>query len=251
MRLSCTDAGKERDFIMDINSMANMNVSTEYTKYTKDTTNRKSTDKASDKAEKENTKKNPDAVYEKTDAQTNSGTYKINRMSADERKALVEQLKQDQEDRQNSLIELVRGMMTKQANTFATANFGSPTENVWKFLASGKFEVDEETKTKAQQDISEDGYYGVKQTSQRMFDFASALAGDDVDKMREMQKAMQKGYKQAEKTWGGKLPEISQKTIEAANKLFEEYYKSKDSAQTAQDFANSEILNQAGTSQIR
>ena len=64
MRLSCTDAGKERDFIMDINSMANMNVSTEYTKYTKDTTNRKSTDKASDKAEKENTKKNPDAVYE-------------------------------------------------------------------------------------------------------------------------------------------------------------------------------------------
>ena len=111
--------------------------------------------------------------------------------------------------------------------------------------------LDEETKTKAQQDISEDGYYGVKQTSQRMFDFASALAGDDVDKMREMQKAMQKGYKQAEKTWGGKLPEISQKTIEAANKLFEEYYKSKDSAQTAQDFANSEILNQAGTSQIR
>ena len=244
------DAGKERDFIMDINSIVNMNVSIEYTKYTKETSDKKSIDKASEKVEKENGKKNPDAVYEKTEAQTNSGTYKINKMSADERKALVEQLKQDQENRQNSLIELVRSMMTKQADTFATANFGSTTEDVWKFLASGKFEVDEETKTKAQQDISEDGYYGVKQTSQRLFDFASALAGDDVDKMKEMQEAMKKGYEQAEKTWGGKLPEISQKTIEAADKLFEEYYKSKESAQTAQDFASSEILNQAGASQI-
>ncbi len=37
-------------------------------------------------------------------------------------------------------------------------------------------------------------YYGVKQTSQRLFDFAAALAGDDVDKMKEMQKAMEKGF---------------------------------------------------------
>lgn len=32
-----------------------------------------------------------------------------------------------------------------------------------------------------------------KQISQRLFDFASASAGDDVDKMKEMQKAMEKG----------------------------------------------------------
>ena len=49
---------------------------------------------------------------------------------------------------------------------------------------------------------SEDGYWGVKQTSQRLFDFASALAGDDVDKMKEMQAAMEKGYKMATKAWG-------------------------------------------------
>lgn len=53
-----------------------------------------------------------------------------------------------------------------------------------------------------------------------MFDFASALAGDDVDKMKEMQAAMGKGYKMATKAWGRELPSISKDTLDAANKLF-------------------------------
>ncbi len=64
-------------------------------------------------------------------------------------------------------------------------------------------------------------------TFQRLFDFASALAGDDVDKMKEMQAAMEKGFKQATKSWGHKLPSISQDTLSAANKLFDDYYNSK------------------------
>jgi hypothetical protein len=89
--------------------------------------------------------------------------------------------------------------------------------------------VDAATKAQAQEDISEDGYWGVKQTSQRLFDFASALAGDDVEKMKKMQAAMEKGYKLATKSWGKDLPSISSDTINAANKLFEDYYKSKES----------------------
>ena len=85
------------------------------------------------------------------------------------------------------------------------------------------------SKENRQEDISDDGYWGVKQTSQRLFDFASALAGDDEDKMREMQKAMEKGFKQATAAWGKDLPDISNKTLDAANKLFDEYYKSKQS----------------------
>ena len=82
------------------------------------------------------------------------------------------------------------------------------------------------------EDISEKGYWGVEQTSKRMFDFASALAGDDVEKMKEMQKAMEKGYKEATKAWGQKLPEISKKTLDAANKLFEDYYTSKKTSKS-------------------
>lgn len=157
------------------------------------------------------------AVYEKS-ADTKKATYSVAKMSEKDRAALVSQLKSEQADRQQQLVSIVNDMMLKQAGA---------QDSVWKFLASGKFEVDAATKAQAEQDISEDGYYGVKQTSERLFDFAMALAGDDVDKMKEMQAAVEKGFKLATKAWGRDLPEISHQTLDATNKLFEEYYASK------------------------
>ena len=145
------------------------------------------------------------------------------KMTKSQRASLAQQLKADQENRKSQLISMVESMLSGQTTRYAQAN------NIWDVLRTGNFTVDAATKAQAQADIAEDGYYGVKQTSERMFKFAMSLAGDDVDKMKEMQEAMQKGFKQAEKTWGGELPEISQKTMDAANKLFEEYYKSKQS----------------------
>lgn len=190
--------------------------------------------KKEDAAKKSEVAKNADAkndgvVYDKSNETSDSSkkaTYSVNKMSADDRAALVKQLKADQESRQQQLTSLVQQMMTKQATTYANAN------DMWKFLAKGDFTVDAQTKLQAQKDIAEDGYYGVQQTADRLFDFASALAGDDVDKMKKMQTAMQKGFDQATKAWGQKLPDISQKTMDAANKKFEEYYKSKNSAST-------------------
>lgn len=164
-------------------------------------------------------------VYEKTEAKSSSGSlYTINKMSAEEREALVDQLKQDMEARQQNLVNIVQSMMGKQAKTYSVAN---DEDAMWKFLASGDYTVDAATKEQAQKDIAEDGYWGVKKTSQRLFDFASALAGDDVEKMEKMQKAMEKGFKQAIGAWGKELPEICSETLEAANKLFEDYYASK------------------------
>lgn len=170
-------------------------------------------------------------VYEKTSegATQKPATYTINQMSKEDREALVKQLKEDQQAREESLLKLVNEMFTKQAekNTFAM-DITEDDDSIWKFIASGEYTVDEATKKQAQEDIAEDGYWGVKQTSQRLFDFASALAGDDVDKMKEMQEAMEKGFQQATKSWGKDLPQISQDTLEAANKLFEDYYASKN-----------------------
>ena len=83
---------------------------------------------------------------------------------------------------------------------------------------------DAQTKAEAQQAISEDGYWGVKQTSQRIFDFAYALAGDDTEKMKEMQAAVEKGFEQATKSWGRSLPSIAQETHSAIGDLFDSYY---------------------------
>ncbi len=168
----------------------------------------------------ENVTNETGVVYEASEAKESKATYSVNKMSAEERTALVNQLKADSEARQNQLISLVHQMMGQQTNAYGQAN------NIWQFLASGNYTVDPATQAQAQADIAEDGYYGVKQTSDRIFDFACALAGDDVDKMKEMQEAFEKGFKQAEKTWGGKLPDISYETQEAVNKKFEEYYAS-------------------------
>lgn len=173
-------------------------------------------------------------VYEKTEQNNDkSATYSINKMSKEDRDALITQLKEDQANRQESLVSLVKQMMGKQAGVASIADnlFSQSTnddESMWKFIASGNYTVDAVTKKQAEEDISEDGYWGVKKTSQRLFDFASALAGDDVDKMKEMQAAMEKGFKQATKLWGKDLPQISQDTLKAATQLFDDYYASKN-----------------------
>lgn len=56
---------------------------------------------------------------------------------------------------------------------------------------------------------------GVKQTSQRAIQFAKALSGGDPSKIALLKKAVEEGYKAAEKAWGGELPEICKQTQEA------------------------------------
>lgn len=173
------------------------------------------------KAAKPETKATAGVVYEKSEA-AGKAPYKINKMSSEERAALVEQLKQDEVNRRNQLTDLVQKMFNGQAGVSKLADLFTP-ENLAKVSAADI--------AQAKEDISEDGYWGVKQTSQRLFDFASALAGDDVEKMKEMQAAMEKGFKKATKAWGGDLPEICKQTLSAANKLFDDYYASKGEVQ--------------------
>ena len=141
-------------------------------------------------------------------------------MTEQDRAELIRSLKADQENQMNRFMNMMTGMFQKQGITGLTAG----SDAFWQTIASGNFTVDAATKAEAQNAISEDGYWGVKQTSQRLFDFAKALAGDDVDKMREMQDAMYKGFEAAEKSWGKSLPGISYQTRDAADALFDEYY---------------------------
>lgn len=152
------------------------------------------------------------AVYEpskQTKTDTAKKTYKPDMN-------LVNKLKADADARTSQLRSLVEQLMGQQANTYGKAN------NIWQFLKSGNYTVDAATKAQAQADIAEDGYWGVNQTSDRIISFATALTGGDPDKIEEMRAAFQKGYKKAEKTWGGSLPDISQRTYDAVMKKFDE-----------------------------
>ena len=150
-----------------------------------------------------------DAASGSNEKDTKTDTYDKRKLSEEDRKSIVAQLKADQEKRQSQLTDLVHNMLNTQTNTYGQAN------NIWQFLAKGDYTVDAATQKKAQEAISEDGYWGVKQTSDRIVSFATALAGNDSKQLEKMRDAFLKGYKQAEKTWGGKLPDISQKTYDA------------------------------------
>ena len=150
-------------------------------------------------------------VYEKSNT---TETVKTNKNNAVDREAIIAQMKADTEARMNQMQELVRKMMQGQGNALAQS------DDIWKFLASGDFTVTEAAKLQAQEDISENGYWGVEQTSQRILDFAKALSGGDASKADLLLDAFKKGYEEATGAWGKELPEISKKTYAAVEEKF-------------------------------
>lgn len=161
------------------------------------------------KAEDTAIKEEAGAVYEASSKTDNAkATYGKNT-------ELINKLKADQQAHVDQLQDIVNKLLTKQGITFdASKGLKSFYENL---------EVDEETRAQAQKDIAEDGYWGVDQTSSRIFDFAMALSGGDKEGMEKMKDAFLKGYDQATKAWGDKLPEISERTRDAVLKKFDDY----------------------------
>ena len=182
---------------------------------------------AADKAAQEQNKDAVNAVDSNKNSQANKDRVEFskdtrvsNKMSDSERASLVQSLKADLDNQMARFTNMMTQMFQKQGITGMSAQ----GDDMWRRIASGNFTVDAQTKAEAQQAISEDGYWGVKQTSQRIFDFAYALAGDDPEKMKKMQAAVEKGFEQATKSWGGKLPSITDETHSAIGDLFDSYY---------------------------
>lgn len=71
------------------------------------------------------------------------------------------------------------------------------------------------TQAEAKQLISEDGYWGIEKTSDRIVQFAIAAAGNDPERLDAIKAAIEKGFSMAADAFGGTLPEISFKTHDA------------------------------------
>lgn len=148
---------------------------------------------------------------------------------------VIAQLKADADARLSQLKGIVEQLISKQGKAAENASIwdqfmksgedGNFWSNLRKGLQDGSIQVDEATAKQAQADIAEDGYWGVQQTSARILDFAKALTGGDSSKVEEMRAAIQKGFDQAAKMWGDKLPDISQRTHEAVMKGLDEWAK--------------------------
>ena len=201
---------------MAINSITNSVAAQQASTYTA-----AKTDYTKKKSES-STKTDTGVVYEKSSDQT-SGT-----VTKKTDYALVNKLKADAEERTSQLRSLVEKMMTKQGVAIGTA------DSMWSFLAKGDFTVDEATRAQAQADIAEDGYWGVDQTSDRILDFAKALSGNDPEKADLLLDAFKKGFKEATKSWGQDLPDISQRTYDAVVEKFNKWKNGTEETEAAQ-----------------
>ena len=72
--------------------------------------------------------------------------------------------------------------------------------------------ITELTPEEAEELISEDGFFGVEKTAQRVADFVFNFSDDDLDIIQKGRDGIVQGFEEAEKMWGGELPEISYKT---------------------------------------
>jgi hypothetical protein len=64
--------------------------------------------------------------------------------------------------------------------------------------------------------VSEEGFFGVTQTSNRLADFVLSGGGDDLEKLKAGREGIVRGFNEAEKIWGEKLPDISYETLDKA-----------------------------------
>ncbi|HEC1577489.1 hypothetical protein [Campylobacter vulpis] len=64
--------------------------------------------------------------------------------------------------------------------------------------------------------VGENGFFGVANTANRIADFVIQGAGDNLEKLQKGLEGMKKGFEEAQNLWGGKLPQISQDTINQA-----------------------------------
>lgn len=110
-----------------------------------------------------------------------------------------------------SLEELLSRLFERQGVTYEAARSGKTVE------------IDPQTRAEAQALISEDGYWGVDKTSNRIFEFAVAGAGGDPAKLETIKAAIDKGFGMAAKSLGGSLPDISSKTYDAVMKKLDEW----------------------------
>jgi hypothetical protein len=137
-----------------------------------------------------------------------------------EQRAQVQKALDDASNQTARFEKFVSASLGMQGKVFKNAFNDAANKGELKHLFQN-VNVTAEERVKAQEMVSEDGFYGAKQTSERLLSFAKAYAGNDLDKIEEMRSAFEKGYGQAEKAWGDELPQVSQDTYDLVQEGFD------------------------------
>ena len=146
----------------------------------------------------------------------NSGNIKTNftqQISKDEAVEIRAQISENAKSMMLSSTSIQSNVVTTQDS------FTQAYEEFQGFLSEIGYEgkpIAELNQEEAAELVSEDGLFGVTQTSERIANFVISGAGQNEDMFRAGREGMIQGFKEAEAMWGGELPEISQQTMAKA-----------------------------------
>ena len=100
-------------------------------------------------------------------------------------------------------------------------------QGFWAIRACGSYKLSEADRAEAQQMVGEDGFFGAKQTTDRIMSFAKALVGEgaSAEKIENMRAAVQKGFDEVGRMFGGfdKLPSVTKDTYNSIMKSFDDW----------------------------
>ena len=131
------------------------------------------------------------------------GYEKPKKLSAQQLQALSDQ-------RVASFKNMVQTMLGKQVKTLNKSLF----EGISISAADKQAAIDA---------ISPGGAWSPENVANNILNMAKALSGGDQSKIETLRNAVLKGFAAAEKTWGGKLPSITDETKEIIMKGFDEW----------------------------
>ena len=145
------------------------------------------------------------------------GTKETKGLSAEQVSALKEDLETQEQTMLNIMIQALTESNDKLQGWLndgvGILNFGGVQIDAARF-ALPEVATNPEDAKKA---ISEGGAWSVDAVSTRIFDLATAIAGNDPERLAEMRAAVEEGFKQAGATWNkvtgqDNMPEISKQT---------------------------------------
>jgi len=191
------------------------------TMQTNTNTTKTSTTKASEPESKSNSASKPASegttVAKNADNDTYEKSNSANNVSYKPDRETALQIKTATEQKYEQLSNLINKMLVDQGKSSQMAGAG-----LGDIIAS--LQVDQATIDKAKEEVGEDGYWGVKQTSDRILNFAKAITGGDPSKVEEMRKSIQKGFNAAQGDWGkSNMPQITKDTYDAVMKGLDEW----------------------------
>jgi len=111
----------------------------------------------------------------------------------------AEELSSSNTQAQNSILNFLSGKQTE--GEFSLSNIGY----------EGK-PITELSQEEASELVSEEGFFGIDKTSQRVANFVFNFSGDNLEILEKGREGIVQGFEDAQKMWGGELPQISHDT---------------------------------------